>query len=97
MLHCIGCAYRIWDRVVALLRRFGLMSYDLPGPGETAEPGCPYEIENLSELLAAMLTSVRVTRAHLVGNSLGGIVARISPPPGPSTSIVWVQATLPPR
>jgi len=50
---------------------FSLISYDLPGHGETAFPASPYGIEELSVQLAAVLRREGVARAHVMGISLG--------------------------
>jgi pimeloyl-ACP methyl ester carboxylesterase len=76
LLHGIGLTRRMWDGVAALADRFELLSCDLPGHGETVAPGAPYEIDDLSEQLAAVLTVSGIERAHIVGTSLGGMVAQ---------------------
>lgn len=76
LLHGIGTTRRMWDGLAALADRFELLSYDFPGLGETVPPDSSYEIEDLSEQLAAVLIRSGITRAHLVGSSLGGMVAQ---------------------
>jgi pimeloyl-ACP methyl ester carboxylesterase len=76
LLHGIGATCRTWDGIAALSGRFEIVSYDLPGHGETVSPDGPYEIDDLSDQLAATLTGCRVARAHVVGSSLGGMVAQ---------------------
>jgi pimeloyl-ACP methyl ester carboxylesterase len=66
----------MWDGIAALSGRFEILSYDLPGHGETVTPGGPYEIDDLSDQLAAILTVSGIARAHVVGSSLGGMVAQ---------------------
>ena len=75
-LHGIGLTRHMWEAVAALADRFTLVSYDLPGHGETDPPDHAYEIDDLSEQLAAVLTASGIARAHLVGSSLGGMVAQ---------------------
>ncbi len=76
LLHGIGLTRHMWEAVAALADRFTLVSYDLPGHGETDPPDHAYEIDDLSEQLAAVLTASGIARAHLVGSSLGGMVAQ---------------------
>jgi pimeloyl-ACP methyl ester carboxylesterase len=76
LLHGISKTRHMWDGLAALTGRFELLSYDLPGHGETLSPDGPYEIEDLSDQLAAVLTALGVTRAHVMGSSLGGMVAQ---------------------
>ena len=56
--------------------RCKLISYDLPGHGETAFPSAPYGIEELSAQFAAVLRREGIDRAHVTGISLGGLVAQ---------------------
>ena len=76
LLHGIGATHRMWNGIATLAGRFELVSYDLPEHGETAAPDGPFEIEDLSDQLAALLTASGITRAHVVGSSLGGMVAQ---------------------
>ena len=71
MLHCLGMTHHLWDCLGGLGDRFSLISYDLPGHGETAFPASPYGIEELSVQLAAVLRREGVARAHVMGISLG--------------------------
>ena len=76
LLHGIGLTRGMWDGVAVLADQFELLSYDLPGHGETVSPDSAYEIDDLSEQLAAVLTVSGIERAHIVGSSLGGMVAQ---------------------
>jgi 3-oxoadipate enol-lactonase len=77
MLHCLGVDRHMWDFTAAVLSgRFTILTYDFPGHGETSMPGTPYGIEDLSEQLAGVLDRSRIARAHVVGISLGGLVAQ---------------------
>lgn len=77
LLHCLGVDRRLWEIAAAGLHdRFELVSYDFPGHGTTPVPERPYTIEDLSDQLAALLQRERLTRVHLAGISLGGLVAQ---------------------
>jgi 3-oxoadipate enol-lactonase len=76
MLHCLGMTHHLWDCLGGLADRHTLISYDLPGHGETALPAAPYCIEELSAQLAAVLRREGIARAHIMGISLGGLVAQ---------------------
>jgi 3-oxoadipate enol-lactonase len=77
LLHCLGVDHHIWDIAAnGLERDFTLLSYDLPGHGETPVPSQSYGVEELSDQLAAVLKREGVTRAHVAGISLGGLVAQ---------------------
>lgn len=77
LLHCLGVDRRLWEIAAAgLHNQFELVSYDFPGHGTTPVPERPYTIDDLSEQLAALLERERLTRVHLAGISLGGLVAQ---------------------
>lgn len=76
MLHCLGMTRHLWDCLDALSDRFELISYDLPGHGETALPAVPYGVADLSVQLAAVFAREGIARAHVMGISLGGLVAQ---------------------
>src|SRR5262249_30237967 len=77
LLHCLGVDRRLWDIAAdGLDRDFSLLSYDFPGHGETPVPAHAYGVEQLSDQLAAVLRREGVTRAHVAGISLGGLVAQ---------------------
>ncbi|HZP75546.1 MAG TPA: alpha/beta fold hydrolase [Pseudolabrys sp.] len=76
LLHCLGVDRHFWDFADALASQFTLLSYDLPGHGQSPVPDRPYGIEDLAAQLAALLTSHGIARAHVVGISLGGLIAQ---------------------
>ncbi len=77
LLHCLGVDRHLWDIAAnGLELHFTLLSYDFPGHGETPLPSQSYGVEQLSDQLAAVLRREGVTRAHVAGISLGGLVAQ---------------------
>jgi pimeloyl-ACP methyl ester carboxylesterase len=77
LVHCLGVDHRLWDIAAADLEAdFTLVSYDLPGHGETAVPARAYRVEDLSAQLAAVLDRAGLARVHVAGISLGGCVAQ---------------------
>jgi 3-oxoadipate enol-lactonase len=77
LLHCLGVDHRLWDIAAAGLEdRFTLVSYDFPGHGATPVPAGSYAIADLSQQLAHVLAAEGITRAHVAGISLGGLVAQ---------------------
>src|SRR2546423_6583126 len=77
LLHCLGVDHGLWDiAATGLEHDFTLLSYDFPGHGETHVPDRGYSIEDLSRQLTAVLAREGVTRAHVAGISLGGLVAQ---------------------
>lgn len=67
----------MWDGVVeGLGSGYRVLRYDLPGHGTSPDPRQPYGMAALAEQLAAVLDGSGVARAHVVGMSLGGLVAQ---------------------
>ncbi|MGH3452770.1 MAG: 3-oxoadipate enol-lactonase [Nocardioidaceae bacterium] len=77
LVNGLGTTLEVWDRVVPGLSEEGrVVRYDLRGHGRTpATPG-PYTIAELAADALAVLDAVGVERAHVVGTSLGGMVAQ---------------------
>lgn len=76
MLHCLGMTHHLWDCLGGMADKYTLVSYDFPGHGETSLPAAPYGIEELSAQLAGMLRRAGIGKAHIMGLSLGGLVAQ---------------------
>jgi 3-oxoadipate enol-lactonase len=76
LLHCLGVDRHLWDFAEPLSRKLTLVSYDLPGHGETPVPQGGYSIEDLAAQLTALLVREGITRAHIAGISLGGLIAQ---------------------
>lgn len=75
--HALGTTTEMWDSQAAALRRAGLrvVRYDHRGHGVSAVPPAPYEIADLAEDLIDLMNRLEIPQAHLVGTSLGGMVA----------------------
>src|SRR3954469_2474324 len=76
LLHCLGVDHHFWDFATELNGAFTLLRYDLPGHGASAVPVAPYGIADLSAQLVEILAAHNVTRAHVAGISLGGLIAQ---------------------
>jgi 3-oxoadipate enol-lactonase len=76
MMHCLGMTHHLWDCLGGMADKYTLISYDYPGHGETPVPAAPYGIEELSAQLAGVLRREGIAKAHIMGISLGGLVAQ---------------------
>lgn len=76
LLHPLAVDRHFWDTVSGQLPGYTLLSYDFPGHGRSPAPTSTTTIEDLAEQAAALLTQAGVGRAHVVGVSLGGLVAQ---------------------
>ena len=72
----VGQSLEFWDRQFeALAGRFRLIAWDYPAHGES-DPGTgAFDLDSLPRLCLALLDALEVSRAILVGNSLGGAVS----------------------
>jgi pimeloyl-ACP methyl ester carboxylesterase len=80
VLLVMGLAYpaAAWHRQVpALARAHRVITVDNRGAGATGlVPGAPYTVETMTEDLLAVLDAAGEDRAHVVGISMGGLLAQ---------------------
>lgn len=78
MLHAVGTSGRLWwQHIPRLARRFRVLAVDLPGHGQSPKSKEPLSLEGMSEELYQTLQSLNLSRVHLVGLSLGGMIAQV--------------------
>ncbi|MGW1793425.1 alpha/beta fold hydrolase [Streptomyces tubercidicus] len=78
LLHGIGHHLQAWRPVCDILAAsHEVIAFDLPGFG--ASPGLPdgssYDLSSVIPLLTAAFAELGIDRPHVVGNSLGGLLA----------------------
>ena len=74
-IHGVGLDHQMWYEQVNYLNEFSILTYDLLGHGKT-----PFNKENLnfndfSNQLLEILDYLKIDKVHLVGFSLGSLVA----------------------
>lgn len=77
LLHSAGLDLTYWDVQIAALRHdHDVVALDLPGHGRT--PGTPedWTLDRATAVVANAVGAAGLTRAHVVGLSLGGILAQ---------------------
>lgn len=73
----LGYPADMWYRVLpALAPRYRTIRFDNRGVGRTGVPPGPYSIEQMAADAASVLGAAGTARAHVVGVSLGGIIAQ---------------------
>jgi pimeloyl-ACP methyl ester carboxylesterase len=78
LVHGLGYTRQGWGPLRDLLaRRYRVLSYDNRGIGESEIPPGPYSVAELAEDAVAVLEAAGAERAHVVGASLGGMVAQL--------------------
>lgn len=74
----VGSTLTTWEpQLDALSAEFQVIAYDHRGHGGSPAPPGPYSIEDLALDVVALLDDYQVARAHVVGLSLGGMVAQL--------------------
>lgn len=76
---CEGLGYGrwMWDRQAeALTDDYHVLLWDNRGTGSSDRPDGPYTIEAMAGDLEAVLTAAGVNAAHVIGASMGGMVAQ---------------------
>lgn len=63
-------------QIPAFARRFRVIAFDNRGSGESEAPPGPYTTAGMADDAAALLSFLEVTRAHVLGVSLGGMIAQ---------------------
>jgi 3-oxoadipate enol-lactonase len=77
LLHSVGLDRTFWAQAsVVLERRFSILRVDLRGHGESPSPPGPWRLEDLADDVADLVSRLGVDRAHVVGQSFGGLVAQ---------------------
>jgi 3-oxoadipate enol-lactonase len=78
LLHAVGTSGAIWwQHIPRLAHRFRVLAVDLPGHGKSPMPKAPVSIEAMAEALYDTLQGQAHLPVHLVGLSLGGMVAQM--------------------
>jgi pimeloyl-ACP methyl ester carboxylesterase len=73
----LGADHTGWQLQTDLLQqRFRVIVFDNPGVGQTEGPPGPYTSELFADVAAALLRHLGLERAHVVGASMGGIIAQ---------------------
>ncbi len=77
LIHGLGYARWGWEPVVGpLAGSFDVLLFDNRGIGQSDAPPGPYTAAQMAEDTVRVLDEAGVERAHVVGTSLGGIVAQ---------------------
>jgi pimeloyl-ACP methyl ester carboxylesterase len=77
LVQGLGYARWGWDPVVpGLAERFRVLSFDNRGIGESDKPAGPYSARLMADDVLQVLDEAGVERAHVIGASLGGMIAQ---------------------
>lgn len=75
--NSLGTTHRMWDAIASeLSAEYRCVRYDTRGHGGSNHGPSPFEIADLADDLAALLDHLDLTRAHVAGLSLGGMIGQ---------------------
>ncbi|WP_250525305.1 alpha/beta fold hydrolase [Caballeronia sp. GAWG2-1] len=76
-IHQLGGDLSVWDQMAGYFRHgYNVLRYDLRGHGRTAVSQDAFSIRDLADDLAGLLDKLGAKTTHLVGLSIGGMVAQ---------------------
>jgi pimeloyl-ACP methyl ester carboxylesterase len=76
LIHGVGMNRTVWaPQIDALTAHFQVLVYDMPGHGESADQSAEPALAEYATQLAALLDALQIARAHVVGHSMGALVA----------------------
>ena len=75
LIHPLGLDHRLWDYCVSdLAEHRTLVTFDLPGHGQSPVPDVNYTIEDISKSLLESLRLAQIEKADFLGLSIGGMI-----------------------
>ena len=78
MVQGLGTDRRGWMLQQAwFARSFRVITFDNRGVGASGKPSGPYDLEQMAADAVAVLDAAGVDRAHVMGASMGGVIAQI--------------------
>jgi len=75
-LHGVGLTHEIWDQQIDFLQNYNTIVYDLIGHGKTPLNKKQINMKDFSEQLLKLIDELNLNKIHLVGFSLGSLIAR---------------------
>ena len=76
LIHGYSTSMHWWRRnVTSLSRSHRVIRVDMLGHGGSEKPRSGYSMENQARLVALVLKKKRISGAHVIGHSMGGLVA----------------------
>ena len=77
LIQGVGLAGRAWEpQVAALTPAFTVVRFDNRGIGDSTYEGRALSIETMASDALAILDAERLDRVHVVGHSMGGVIAQ---------------------
>ena len=75
-VHGVGFTKEIWEPQISFFKDYNTLSYDLLGHGKTSLKKSKVSFEDFSKQLLKLIDELNFKKIHLVGFSLGALIAR---------------------
>lgn len=77
LIHGFGAKKEIWNsQVGALSKKFKVITFDIRGSGKSDRPNKPYTMGMFADDIKGLMDYLHVKKVHLIGRSLGGMIAQ---------------------
>jgi len=75
-IHGVGLTKEIWEPQINFFKDYNTLVYDLLGHGKTPLKKSKISFEDFTKQLVRLIKELNFTKIHLIGFSLGAIIAR---------------------
>jgi len=75
-IHGVGLTKEIWEPQINFFKKYNTLTYDLLGHGKTPLKKSQVSFEDFSDQLLNLINELSFSKIHLVGFSLGALIAR---------------------
>lgn len=76
LINGLGAPLEMWRPLVRHLGGYEVITFDMPGCGLSSTPRRPLGMRALARIVETLMQTVRRSHAHVLGYSLGGLVAQ---------------------
>ena len=75
-IHGVGLTYEIWQPQLDFFKNYSNLSYDILGHGKSSLTRQNINFDDFSEQLIELINELKIDKIHLVGFSIGSLIAR---------------------
>ena len=75
-IHGVGLTHEIWQPQLDYFKNYTTLSYDILGHGNTPLEKNQLSFDDFSDQLIHLLDELKINKVHLVGFSIGSLIAR---------------------
>ena len=75
-IHGVGLTYEIWQPQLNFFNNYSNLSYDILGHGKSSLTKQNISFDDFSEQLIDLIDELKIEKIHLVGFSIGSLIAR---------------------